>query len=221
MGSLLGLVLATAALMDPSRRAGRDVAWAALSANALALFTMLPLAAGYWAYRQTPMGAASDDDSLPRPAQDPFESLKPGPPVLAPPPPPAPKPEGRPLAKDRAAKATPSLARAPKTAAPGAPSEPPVTPVRVAGGIREPLKTRNVSPVYPREAKEARVQGVVILECTISPEGKIVEVKVLRGVPLLDEAAVTAVKQWEYTPTLLDGIPVPVIMTVTVNFRLS
>jgi protein TonB len=67
----------------------------------------------------------------------------------------------------------------------------------------------------------ARVQGVVILECTISPQGKVVAVKTVRGVPMLDEAAIQAVKQWEYTPTLLNGVPVPVIMTVTVNFKLS
>ena len=63
--------------------------------------------------------------------------------------------------------------------------------------------------------------GVVILECTISPQGKVTDVKVLRGIPLLDQAAVDAVKQWVYTPTLLNGVPVPVIMTVTVNFKLS
>jgi protein TonB len=67
----------------------------------------------------------------------------------------------------------------------------------------------------------ARVQGVVILECTISPQGKVVAVKTVRGVPMLDEAAIQAVRQWEYTPTLLNGVPVPVIMTVTVNFKLS
>lgn len=78
-----------------------------------------------------------------------------------------------------------------------------------------------MSPVYPAEAIAARVQGVVILECTISPEGKVVTVKTLRGVPLLDEAAIEAVRQWEYTPTLLNGVPVPVIMTVTVKFKLS
>ena len=63
--------------------------------------------------------------------------------------------------------------------------------------------------------------GVVILECTISPQGKVSDVKVLRGIPLLDQAAIDAVKQWVYTPTLLNGVPVPVIMTVTVNFKLS
>jgi protein TonB len=65
------------------------------------------------------------------------------------------------------------------------------------------------------------VQGVVILECTISPQGKVTDVKVLRGIPLLNESAVQAVQQWVYTPTLLNGVPVPVIMTVTVNFKLS
>ena len=95
------------------------------------------------------------------------------------------------------------------------------TPVRIGGAIKEPRKTRQVNPVYPQEAVAARIQGVVILECTISPEGKVVQVKTLRSVPMLEAAAVEAVKQWEYTPTLLNGVPVPVIMTVTVNFKLN
>jgi protein TonB len=61
----------------------------------------------------------------------------------------------------------------------------------------------------------------VVLECTISPAGKVVHVKTLRGVPQLTEAAIDAVRQWEYTPTLLNGVAVPVIMTVTVTFKLS
>ncbi|MBX7183572.1 MAG: TonB family protein [Vicinamibacteria bacterium] len=105
----------------------------------------------------------------------------------------------------------------------GLPSEPPppVQAVRVGGNIKEPTKTKNVAPVYPDIAKQARVQGIVILECTISPQGKVTDVKVLRGIPLLDQAGIDAVKQWQYTPTLLNGVPVPVIMTVTVNFRLN
>jgi protein TonB len=98
---------------------------------------------------------------------------------------------------------------------------PPVQAVRVGGQIKEPKKLKNVPPVYPDIAKQARVQGVVILECTISPQGKVTDVKVLRGIPLLDQAATEAVRQWIYTPTLLNGVPVPVIMTVTVNFKLS
>ncbi len=98
---------------------------------------------------------------------------------------------------------------------------PPPQAVRVGGQIKEPKKLKNVAPVYPEIAKQARVQGVVILECTISPQGRVTDVKVLRGIPLLDQAAQEAVKQWVYSPTLLNGVPVPVIMTVTVNFRLS
>ena len=98
---------------------------------------------------------------------------------------------------------------------------PPPQAVRVGGQIKEPKKLKSVNPNYPDIAKQARVQGVVILECTISPQGKVMDVKILRGIPLLNEAAVEAVKQWVYSPTLLNGVPVPVIMTVTVNFRLS
>jgi protein TonB len=98
---------------------------------------------------------------------------------------------------------------------------PPPQAVRVGGQIKEPKKLKQVAPVYPDIAKQARVQGVVILECTISPQGKVTDVKILRGIPLLDAAAIEAVKQWVYSPTLLNGVPVPVIMTVTVNFRLN
>jgi len=98
---------------------------------------------------------------------------------------------------------------------------PPVEAVRVGGNIKEPRKLKNVPPTYPEIAKQARVQGIVILECTIDPQGRVQNVKVLRGIPLLDQAAIDAVKQWVYTPTLLNGVPVPVIMTVTVNFKLS
>ena len=104
---------------------------------------------------------------------------------------------------------------------PDAPPPPPQQAVRVGGQIKEPKKLKAVAPVYPDIAKQARVQGVVILECTISPQGKVNDVKILRGIPLLDQAAVEAVRQWVYTPTLLNGVPVPVIMTVTVNFKLS
>ena len=70
----------------------------------------------------------------------------------------------------------------------------------MGGQIKEPKKLKNVNPAYPDIAKQARVQGVVILECTISPQGKVTDVKVLRGIPLLDAAAIEAVKQWVYTP---------------------
>jgi len=104
---------------------------------------------------------------------------------------------------------------------PDAPPPPPQQAVRVGGQIKEPKKLKTVNPAYPDIAKQARVQGVVILEATISPQGKVTDIKVLRGIPLLDQAAQDAVRQWVYTPTLLNGVPVPVIMTVTVNFKLS
>ncbi len=105
----------------------------------------------------------------------------------------------------------------------GLPSAPPPQeqPVRVGGNIKEPKKIKHVNPEYPDIAKQARVQGIVILECVISPQGKVTNVTVLRGIPLLDQAAQDAVRQWVYSPTLLNGVPVPVIMTVTVNFKLN
>jgi protein TonB len=101
------------------------------------------------------------------------------------------------------------------------PPPPPAAPVRVGGNIKPPTKTRDVRPVYPPIAQSARVQGVVIIEATIGADGRVKDAKVLRSIPLLDQAAVDAVKQWVFTPTLLNGVPVPVIMTVTVNFTLQ
>ena len=76
-------------------------------------------------------------------------------------------------------------------------------------------------PVYPSMAQSVRIQGDVIIEATIGPDGKVQDAHVLRSVPLLDQAAVAAVLGWVYTPTLLNGQPVPIIMTVTVRFRLQ
>jgi protein TonB len=104
---------------------------------------------------------------------------------------------------------------------PPPPPPPPDKPVRVGGQIKAPRKLTNVAPVYPEVAKQARVEGVVILEAVISPEGRVTGVKVLRGSPLLDAAAVQAVKSWVYSPTTLNGVAVPVVMTVTVSFKLS
>jgi periplasmic protein TonB len=98
---------------------------------------------------------------------------------------------------------------------------PPSAPVRVGGKIKEPKKLKNVAPEYPDIAKQARVQGVVVLEAIIDPSGRVDNVRVLRGIPLLNEAALAAVRRWVYSPTLLNGTPVPVIMTVTVNFTLG
>jgi TonB family protein len=94
-------------------------------------------------------------------------------------------------------------------------------PVRVGGNIAPPQKIRHVVPVYPDDALSARVAGVVILEVNIGTDGYVTGSRVLRGVPMLNDAALDAVKQWQYEPTFLNGTPVPVIMTVTVNFTPS
>jgi TonB family protein len=94
------------------------------------------------------------------------------------------------------------------------------TPVRVGAGATAPTRTRGVNPVYPPEAQEAKVQGVVILDVAIAEDGLVVHACVLRSIPLLDQAALDAVRQWEFEPPLVDGAPHPIVMTVTVNFTL-
>ena len=96
-----------------------------------------------------------------------------------------------------------------------------IAPVRVGGNIRTPTKIKDVRPVYPDDVMAAGIQGVVIIEAVIDQAGKVSSAKVLRSIPSLDQAAVDAVRQWEFTPTLLNGAPVPVVMTVTVNFTLQ
>ena len=101
------------------------------------------------------------------------------------------------------------------------PPPPPDGPVRVGSGIKTPTKTKDVRPLYPPAAQSAGIQGVVIIEATVDAAGRVSDAKVLRSIPDLDEAALAAVRQWEFTPTLLNGVAVPVIMTVTVNFTLQ
>ena len=91
--------------------------------------------------------------------------------------------------------------------------------VRPGGRIMPPKKIKDVPPVYPALAQSARVSGEVTIETTIGPDGKVMDAKVVRSIPLLDQAALDAVQQWEYLPTMLNGEPVPVLMTVTVNFK--
>lgn len=93
--------------------------------------------------------------------------------------------------------------------------------VHVGGNIRAPRQVKHVDPVYPEEAKAAGVQGVVVIEIRIGTKGSVVEARVLRSIPMLDQAALDAVYQWEYEPTLLNGKPVDVEITVTVNFTLK
>ena len=112
-------------------------------------------------------------------------------------------------------------------AIPDAPPAPPArrvesqTPMRVGGIIRQPQKIHHVAPVYPEIARSARVSGIVILEAVLAEDGTVRDVRVLRSVPLLDAAALAAVREWRFTPTLLNGTPVAVVMTVTVAFNLN
>lgn len=107
---------------------------------------------------------------------------------------------------------------------PAPPAPPPVRrqePLRPGGLIKYPAKVHHVPPIYPRIAQDARVSGIVILEAIIGVDGRVQDVRVVRSKPLLDQAAIDAVRQWRFTPTLLNGVPVPVILTVTVNFALQ
>jgi protein TonB len=90
--------------------------------------------------------------------------------------------------------------------------------VHVGGKVKAPTKIKDVKPVYPAIAQSAHVAGAVVIEATIGPDGKVMDAKVVRSIPLLDQAALDAVQQWEYTPTLLNGLPVPVLVTVTISF---
>jgi len=94
----------------------------------------------------------------------------------------------------------------------------PQTPIRVGGDIREPRLLKQVLPVYPAAALAAGIGGTVIIEAVISRDGTVAGAKVVQGVPELDAAALTAVGQWLYRPTMLNGQPVSVIVTVTMTF---
>ena len=90
--------------------------------------------------------------------------------------------------------------------------------IRVGGQIRPPVRIKEVAPVYPAIARSARVQGDVVIEATIDEEGNVADARVVKSVPLLDQAALDAVRQWHYQPTLLNGVPIAVVTTVTVKF---
>jgi protein TonB len=117
-----------------------------------------------------------------------------GVPTMAPPPPPPPKPVE-------------------KAAAP--------TRIKIGGAVQQARLVRQPHPIYPPLAKQARISGVVRLSAIISKDGTIQKLEVISGHPLLVPAALEAVKQWVYQPTLLNGEPVEVITQIDVNFTLS
>lgn len=92
--------------------------------------------------------------------------------------------------------------------------------LRVSSGIAEGLKTHNVNPKYPREARKKGIQGDVILQATLDTKGNLTNVKVAQGDPILAKAAVEAVQQWRYRPYVLNGEPVEVETTIKIQFHM-
>ncbi len=90
--------------------------------------------------------------------------------------------------------------------------------VRPGGRLMPPKKIKDVPPVYPALARSAGIVGEVTIEATIGPDGKVVDATVIHSIALLDQAALDAVRQWEYLPTMLNGVPVPILLTVKVAF---
>jgi protein TonB len=97
----------------------------------------------------------------------------------------------------------------------------PAGPVRVADLPVAPRKTVDVRPIYPDIARMARKEGTVVMEAVLDPSGHVTQLRVIRSVPMLDEAALDAVRQWRYTPSLYGGRPVSVLMTITIRFTLQ
>lgn len=100
------------------------------------------------------------------------------------------------------------------------PPAPPET-VRVGGSVSAPRLVRRVEPDYPSIAQNAQMEGLVILEATVNERGRVDGVKVLRSHSVFDEAAVTAVKQWQYEPLVFNGQRTPFVLTVTLSFSLT
>ena len=94
-------------------------------------------------------------------------------------------------------------------------------PLRVGGNVQESKLISRVDPVYPDMALRARIEALVMLEVTVNETGEVDKIRIIRGHPMLDQAAIDAVKQWRYAPTLLNGEPVPVVATATVVFKLG
>jgi len=101
-----------------------------------------------------------------------------------------------------------------------APTPPVLKTMRISQGVSQGLIIKKVSPDYPAQARQLRIEGAVQLEATISKEGKVSNVKVLGGHPILARAASDAVKQWKYKPYLLNDQPVEIDTQITVNFKL-
>jgi protein TonB len=104
---------------------------------------------------------------------------------------------------------------------PAPPPAPAPGPVRIGGQIKAPALLHRVEPVYPDIAVLAKVTGVVVLEATVGVDGHVVSERVLQSRGPLDKAAMDAVKQWQYSPLVLNGLPTSFVLTVTLNFALG
>jgi len=93
--------------------------------------------------------------------------------------------------------------------------------VRAVGNIKPPKLVKAVDPIYPEKARKAQVEGLVILEARTDEKGNVEDAKVLKSIPVLDQAAIDAVKQWKYEPMVINGKPQKIVFTLTVNFRLK
>ena len=96
---------------------------------------------------------------------------------------------------------------------------PPPKPQPVSEGVLAGRAIRRVQPAYPAMAKAANIEGSVIVEVTVSEKGQVISARVLSGHPLLREAAVSAARQWVFSPTLLSRVPVKVVGSITFNFK--
>jgi len=95
-------------------------------------------------------------------------------------------------------------------------------PLRIDGGVLPPRKIHAPWPPYTEEARQGRIQGVVILEAIIDAMGNVTDVKVLKGLPEgLSDSAVTAIREWKFKPATLDGAPVPVFFNLSIRFSLQ
>jgi len=146
--------------------------------------------------------------------------------ILPPPPPPPPPPKKRTQTPKPPEKESllPPLPQAPQPPPP--PTEKELKEfakgaVVAVGEIRPPRLLKEVPSIYPKIARQAGVKGTVVLGVRIDAKGRVTEVKVLKSIPLLDQAAVDAVRQWRYEPFLSKGIPTPVVFSVTITFNLK
>lgn len=96
-----------------------------------------------------------------------------------------------------------------------------LTPIRIPRGGKGPVLTYEVKPVYPPDAKAMKVEGTVEMEVIVDTNGRVAAAMVVQSIPALDQAALDAVKQWQFRPALLNGEPVSVICNVEMSFRVK